>query len=111
MTLQTIAADLTKLPRKFDPEVPADRVETGVLQINDDWPGVFIRGDNAAWYAMQLDMALTSLKVDTATDIHAQLLAGGLMSLRDLLLRSNIRNFVTVNDINDLDDLGEQVGC
>ena len=23
------------------------RVETGVLQVGDDWPGVFIRGDNA----------------------------------------------------------------
>lgn len=24
---------------------PEDRVETGALQINDDWPGLFIRGD------------------------------------------------------------------
>ena len=24
-----------------------DRVETGPLQVGDDWPGVFIRGDNA----------------------------------------------------------------
>jgi hypothetical protein len=23
------------------------RIETGPLQIDDDWPGVFIRGDNA----------------------------------------------------------------
>ena len=26
---------------------PRPRVETGPLQIGDDWPGVFIRGDNA----------------------------------------------------------------
>lgn len=26
--------------------VVASRIETGALQINDDWPGLFIRGDN-----------------------------------------------------------------
>lgn len=31
-----------------------ERVETGPTQIGDDWPGVFIRGDNAAYYAMML---------------------------------------------------------
>jgi hypothetical protein len=25
----------------------SDRIETGKLQVGDDWPGVFIRGDNA----------------------------------------------------------------
>lgn len=30
------------------------RVETGSLQFGDDWPGVFIRGDNAAYYGMIL---------------------------------------------------------
>lgn len=34
------------------------RVETGPLQFNDDWPGVFIRGDNAMHYAHQIDMVL-----------------------------------------------------
>lgn len=31
-----------------------NRVETDALQFNDDLPGVFIRGDNALFYAMQL---------------------------------------------------------
>lgn len=35
------------------PEVE-DRVETGVVQFGDDWPGVFIRGDNALHYAENL---------------------------------------------------------
>ena len=35
-----------------------NRVETGPLQINDDWPGIFIRGDNAMHYAYSLDMLL-----------------------------------------------------
>jgi hypothetical protein len=39
--------------RKIDVELDK-RVETGPTQIGDDWPGVFIRGDNAAYYAMNL---------------------------------------------------------
>lgn len=30
------------------------RAETGPMAFGDDWPGVFIRGDNAGWYAMLL---------------------------------------------------------
>ena len=35
------------------------RPETGPMQFGDDWPGVFIRGDNANYYGFQLDMMLT----------------------------------------------------
>lgn len=35
-----------------------ERVETGPVQFGDDWPGAFIRGDNAGWYAMQVGMLL-----------------------------------------------------
>lgn len=38
--------------RKLD--AVAERIETGPTQFGDDWPGVFIRGDNAAAYAMHL---------------------------------------------------------
>jgi hypothetical protein len=31
-----------------------DRIETGSLQFGDDWPGIFIRGDDAFDYAMLL---------------------------------------------------------
>jgi hypothetical protein len=30
------------------------RAETGAMQFDDDWRGVFIRGDNATAYAMYL---------------------------------------------------------
>ena len=30
------------------------RVETGVVQFGDDWPGIFIRGDNAFPMALAL---------------------------------------------------------
>lgn len=35
-----------------------ERVETGRTQIGDDWPGVFIRGDNAFHYALRLRQLL-----------------------------------------------------
>jgi hypothetical protein len=40
--------------------VPAlvDRPETGPMQFGDDWPGVFIRGDNAMSFAVYLDHIL-----------------------------------------------------
>lgn len=55
------AAEIAKLreelkPTKIGHEGP--RVETGPLQFGDDWPGVFIRGDNAMRYAMQITFAL-----------------------------------------------------
>lgn len=31
------------------------RVESGAVQFGDDWPGTFIRGDNAAHFAMWLE--------------------------------------------------------
>lgn len=43
MTIRKIECELT------------ERVETGPVQFNDDWPGIFIRGDNAAYYAFMLE--------------------------------------------------------
>lgn len=34
------------------------RPETGPMQFGDDWPGVFIRGDNAFCYAMCVRRAI-----------------------------------------------------
>jgi len=33
------------------------RAETGVMQFGDDWPGVFIRGDNAKMFVIALEEA------------------------------------------------------
>ena len=43
--------------RKIEVELES-RIETGPTQIGDDWPGVFIRGDNAVHYAVHLDEML-----------------------------------------------------
>lgn len=39
-------------------KVDAGRAETGVIQFGDDWPGIFIRGDNACAFAMYLRSVL-----------------------------------------------------
>lgn len=87
--IQTITADLSQLPEPF-PGSPANRVETGALQINDDWPGVFIRGDNAMHYAMSVKQVLTKLEAESNTDIHTALAVGTLKSLMQLLASSRI---------------------
>lgn len=40
--------------------VPAqeERVETGVVRFGDDWPGYFMRGDNAMGFAITLKQYL-----------------------------------------------------
>ena len=40
------------------PPSSGSRVETGVVQFGDDWPGVFLRGDNAAYFGMALEQLL-----------------------------------------------------
>lgn len=37
------------------------RVETGPVQFGNDWPGVFIRGDEAMYYAMMLRIAIACI--------------------------------------------------
>lgn len=61
MTVQKITADLSQLEPSFD-NMPAQRVETGALEINGDWPGVFVRGDNAFMYQIYLRQAIEELK-------------------------------------------------
>ena len=41
-------SDLRKFPKQ------EKRVETGPIQFGDDWPGLFIRGDNALGFALAL---------------------------------------------------------
>jgi hypothetical protein len=43
---------MTEHIRKLPAQEP--RVETGPVQFGDDWPGLFIRGDNASHYYVTL---------------------------------------------------------
>ena len=63
---------IRKLPQQ------EQRVETGVVQFGDDWPGVFIRGDNAFGYALHLRYLLEE---NDADDMIAVSFVKGLLSL------------------------------
>lgn len=56
---------------------PGERVETGPVQFGDDWPGVFIRGDSAAYFAMAIANVLASkeptLDLVALANLHRQL--------------------------------------
>lgn len=58
------------------------RIETGPLQINNDWPGVFIRGDHAAHIAMNLEMALETATLDPFVTMSLEGLLGALKASR-----------------------------
>lgn len=61
---------------------PESRVENGPVQFGDDWPGVFIRGDSAAYYAMTLRTLLVSVPDGAAsTDAFARIQLRGLYDL------------------------------
>lgn len=44
--------------RKLPPASP--QVRTGPLRFGDDWPGIFIRGDEALALAQRLEMVLVT---------------------------------------------------
>ena len=57
------------------------RVETGAVQFNEDWPGVFIRGDNALYLAYCLELHINGTK-DFITESQVRILADLLKSCR-----------------------------
>lgn len=61
-------------------------VESGPLRFGDDWPGVFIRGDDAANYAYHLHRVLQRRGGD---EISRKVVQGLLDTLRscDLMIR------------------------
>lgn len=75
------------------------RIETGPVQINDDWPGVFIRGDNAMFYGMALKQLLSRLKDDK--DMENLINISPLHGLAELLASCNIKNLRKEDDDRD----------
>lgn len=106
--MQKITADLSELKQPFDDGKPAQRVETGPLQINSDWPGVFIRGDNALNYSMQLSRVLDQL--DDSTQAIDKLAIYSVKSLVDTLRGCAIM-IEDENISNDMDVADQEVGC
>lgn len=70
--------------RELPPQMP--RVETGPTRFGDDWCGVFIRGDSAAYYAMLLRQVLhpSGEDVDAMTGALARINLHGLMRILEV---------------------------
>lgn len=66
------------MPRELRviPQPDGDRVETGPVQFTGDWPGVFIRGDNALWLAFQIRQYLERLP--KPENFHGEMIYGEL---------------------------------
>lgn len=54
---------MTKIPYE------GQRIETGPIQFGEDWPGLFIRGDNALGVAMNVDAVLSVLTEEQKLDV------------------------------------------
>ena len=88
MTIQKVTANLSQLNPVFE-NVPAHRVETGTIQINDDWPSVHIRGDDSMMYSMYLRQGIEKLKQHQDKSMDAFTISA-LEGLADLLESSRI---------------------
>jgi len=98
---------MTKTIQKLPALEGGARVESGVVQFGEDWPGVFFRGDNAAYIASTLaafvstkiengdvsrgDFMLCGFLLGHADDLAAADLSGtvgpGIKSVRERLMR------------------------
>lgn len=70
--------------RKLPEPVEGGRVETGVTQFGDDWPGIFIRGDNCFWFAEGIRQVL-------GVDFDNIILRSNLEGLLNILQSSDVR--------------------
>jgi len=62
------------------------RPETGAMQFGDDWPGLFVRGDNATGYHTALHSALTAMEEGRVPPMHDVGLLRDLLTLLGLPL-------------------------
>jgi hypothetical protein len=68
---------MTRIDRPSD----QPRVESGAVQFGDDWPGLFLRGDDALNTAMQIETVLNQLPHGVSGDVL--IAAKWLSSLKD----------------------------
>ena len=95
---------MTKL-QQITVEDLEERIETGPLQINDDWPGTFIRGDNASYYALMLGELLSTRKEDDYESFSSTIAWTVMKSLYNVLRSSNT-NRITEHEQPDDEDVG-----
>ncbi len=74
------------------------RAETGPMKFKDDWPGIFIRGDNAFFY----------LKVCEALTANNPIAEKGLEELKQILASSQVRPDMDVSKMKSFDKCVEE---
>lgn len=74
------------------------RLNTGLIQCDTDWPGVFIRGDDALYIATMIN-SIESLfdDLDVEFGFNEEVAITTLQNLKSLLLSSDIRRKSLVN--------------
>ncbi len=83
-----------KPPRIFTGQ--EERVETGPIQFGDDWPGIFIRGDNAGNFAYNLGVLLEEIDTDKVNSMSLAVIYG----LRETLMSSILGETLVSNVLN-----------
>lgn len=78
------------------------RVESGVLQFGDDWPGVFFRGDTAIGFAVQLQRAIDLLAPQDNPELVV--MCRVLQGLLDELQSCDVRRGVPVTHMKPAED-------
>lgn len=58
--------------RRLPVPVEGGRVETGPIQFGDDWPGIFIRGGNAAVWWLNLRVSKAEIYAGVANGTTAR---------------------------------------
>lgn len=71
------------------------RVETGPKQFGGDWPGVFIRGDDALCFAASIRRLLKSKELDEAFIMENADCLGSLNELSELLRSCAVKRQTT----------------
>lgn len=76
------------------------RIETGVTQFGTDWPGIFIRGDNAKVFELALEWAEEYIR-----QFGNDLKTGDELMFRDLISLKYLMGSCDINDdkYKDLD--------
>lgn len=69
---------------------PNPRIETGPVQFGDDWPGLFIRGDNALAIALSISVLMERVAPMAENNPTLRLALSGVTELYELITKEVI---------------------
>lgn len=77
---------------KHIPYDEPNRVESGAIQFGEDWPGLFLRGDNAFGLAMEIGTLEAYFKLVAPPSPEYSFMMNGLSNLRNTILKDVVKN-------------------